>query len=69
VTRLFESVSRLDIDGYIGHAVQSPENAERIHRMIERSTRDARIANWIHSEGERPIWKRRVITIAGRKEP
>jgi ubiquinone/menaquinone biosynthesis C-methylase UbiE len=69
VTRLFESVSHLDMHGYIGHAVQSPENAETIRLMIERSTGDARIANWIDSKGDRLIWKRRVITIAGRKEP
>jgi ubiquinone/menaquinone biosynthesis C-methylase UbiE len=69
VKRAFESVSRLDMDGYIGHAVQTPENAEKILIMLERGRRDARIAHWLDGDGERLIWKRKVLTISGRKEP
>jgi ubiquinone/menaquinone biosynthesis C-methylase UbiE len=66
VSRKFESISNLNMYDYIGHAVQSTENKEKIKLLLDRARRDAKIKAWLIEDGEKLVWRRPVITIMGK---
>ncbi|HEY6872552.1 MAG TPA: class I SAM-dependent methyltransferase [Geobacteraceae bacterium] len=67
VTRIFESVSDLNFFDYINHAFQSEDARERVAAMFEAGMQDAEIAKWFVMKDGALYWKRKVLTIVGRK--
>jgi ubiquinone/menaquinone biosynthesis C-methylase UbiE len=67
VTRLFESVSELGFLDYIEHAFQDETAQQRIATMVEDGMQDADIAHCFSIKDGILYWKRKVLTITGRK--
>jgi len=67
VFRIFESVSDLNFFDYVNHAVQSEKAKQRINDLLEVGLKDSEISRWLFIKDGVTIWKRKVITIVGRK--
>ena len=67
IFRLFESISELNFIDYVNHAVQTEDAGQKISTLLETGLKDDQISKWFVTRNNALFWRRKVLTIVGRK--
>jgi ubiquinone/menaquinone biosynthesis C-methylase UbiE len=67
IFRIFESTSELNFFDYVKHAVQTGTAKEKISKLLESGLNDNQISPWFVEKDDILFWKRKILTIVGRK--
>lgn len=67
IFRIFESISELNFFDYVNHAVQTESARRKISDLLTVGLKDDQISKWFVSKNDTLFWKRKVLTIVGKK--
>lgn len=67
ILRVFESISELDFNNYVNHAVQTEAAKTRINDLLELGLQDRQISKVFIKKDNTLYWQRKVFTIVGHK--